>query len=213
MTRAATALDGLYGKASALAGTVGGQDREQEAWSPLWAIEAARAALGGRIVLDPCGASAWELPEVQDPKRPGKVKRAALVGGWFADLTLTGPGGYTGPSPHGGTCVAISGLDGVWGAPTFFNPPYDALEAWLAAATRAAENGHPIVGLYPSRPRRAWWVEHSVGAARNGGSLVHLRYDVCFQGYKSAHPENMCLVSWNCRLPDLGGRETWRVGA
>lgn len=223
MTNALASFTGAKQAAAtrALAGNVGGQAREQEAWTPTWVLDAARAAFGGPIQLDPCGASAWELPEVLDRRKDGsvvmtshktprpKVKRAAVSGGWYADVTLTGEGGYQGPSPHGGVCMAVSGLspNGVWGADTFFNPEFDNLAAWLDRAQASAARGYRVVGLFPYRARRGWWV-----AGTRGAELVQLYYDVRFQGYASAHPENMVLVGWNCSIPSLGKRETarWR---
>jgi len=218
-------LKSLYGGAAALGGTVGGQDREQEAWSPTWFLEAAATALGGRIPLDPCGASAWALPAAPKRGRDGlpvlhtKGKRAgqpvlvrdAIEGGWFADLTLTGPGGFEGPSPHGGYVAAVDGRDGASWAQAggaYVNPEYADLDLWLEAMLACARTGCPVVGLFPVRSRRQWWAD---AVRAPGAELVCLRYDVVFQGYHAAHPENMCGVAWNCRLPPLGARETWRV--
>lgn len=71
VTRAANALDSLYGKKSALAGNVGAPNREQEVLTPDWIVDAAREALGGTIEFDPCASS--------DPLK------------WFAECNVTLP--------------------------------------------------------------------------------------------------------------------------
>jgi hypothetical protein len=206
---AGKSLDG----GAALGGTVGGQAREQEAWSPVWVLDAAREALGGRIVLDPCGASAWCLPEVCKVDKQGRrqVARAFVEGGWFADVTLTGLGGYAGHSPHGGWCAEADGLAVDWcqAGAVYVNPPYNVLGDWLAKILEAARAGCKVVALFPARPRRQWWCDATLKCPQ--AQTVFLSYDVRFQGYAQAHPENMCLVGWNCRIPLLGTRETWRT--
>lgn len=204
------ALHSLYGGAaarSALAGTVGGQAREQEAWTPDWVLDAVRGAFGGRIGLDPCGASEWELPPIRKPD--GKIVREAISGGWFADLTLR-LGGEDKRGPHGGLVLTVQdALKEDWtalGESIFQNPAYDALQPWLAKCVESAQGGAPVVHLGPVRPRRSWWWPLAAT-----GEIVWLNYDVRFRGYKQAHPENLCLISWNCTIPNLGKRENWRT--
>jgi hypothetical protein len=201
-----TALDSRYGKARALAGNVGVADREQEAWTPDWVLDAAREALGGRIGLDPCGASAWTLPEIRDAA--GRVKRAAQDGGgWFADVTLARTD-HAGVGPHGGLVIDCDALDTDWSdaGTVFQNPPYDSLDVWLVKLVETAALGVPCVHLGPVRPKRVWW-----WPLVSTGEIVWLNYDVRFRGYKQAHPENLCLVSFNCTIPPLGKRENWRT--
>jgi hypothetical protein len=195
----ANALHSLYGGATALAGNVGGQDRDQEAWTPDDILAIAGAALG-RIELDPCGASAWELAEVV---KAGKVKRKAVSGGWFADVTLS----HAEPqvSPHGGLVLRGDGLTTSWqGRRTFVNSPYDPLEPWLRKCASEAAQGTPIVSLGPVRPHRRWWLP-----LVRTGQIVFLNYDVRFKGWTQAVPFPLCLVAWNCTIP-VTQKETGR---
>jgi hypothetical protein len=64
---APNALHSLYGGAqaregSALAGNVGGQEREQEVCTPDWIVDVVRRTFGGEIALDPCAPSKPENP-------------------------------------------------------------------------------------------------------------------------------------------------------
>lgn len=199
---AATALDSLYGKASALSGNVGGQDREQEAWTPDWILRAAEASFGGPIQLDPCGASAYELP--------AHGKRGPITGGWFADVTLVKPGTHEGlvKSPHGGTVVCLDGKAQDWrqARSVFVNWPYDDTIAWLGKCAREGEAGAKIIGLGPFRPHRKWFP----GFVRGCTDVVSLNYRVMFQGHKDAFPAPLFLCSWNVGIVPLGDRETAR---
>lgn len=174
MTDEPNALHSLYGGASArkaLSGNVGGQEREQEVWTPDWIWDVARAALGGRIALDPCAAS---RPE-----------------GWRAAHNVTLPG---------------NGLAITWDpVGTYFNPPYADLEEWLAKAYLEGGRGAKIVGLFPCRPHRRWFLE-----CLRGSTLVFLHYKVVFVGHKNAFPAPLVLAAWNCTTPPLGERETGR---
>jgi hypothetical protein len=200
----ANALHSLYGGKDALAGNVGGQARDQEAWTPDDLLAAVRTALGGKIVLDVCGASRWSLPEVRDKR--GKVQRAAVPhGGWFADITIARDA-ETQVSPHGGLVLQADGLDVDWaGRPGFDNPPYNDLRRWLTKAAETGKTGTPHVHLGPVRTQRKWWLP----LARTG-EIVFLNYNVKFKGWKCAVPFPVCLIAWNCTIPDLGSKETGR---
>lgn len=172
-----TALKSLYGgKRKALAGTVGGQAREQEVWTPDWIIDAARTALGGTIDLDPCAAS---KPEAH-----------------FAKINITLP---------------MDSLTMQWAVPiargAYVNPPYAELEAWMKKCAHEADKGLKIVMLIPFRPHRKWF-----WPLLRAAEIVFLNYKVVFKGHKSAFPAALVMVSWNCRIPDLGERETHRIG-
>lgn len=93
--------------------------------------------------------------------------------------------------------LALEWLDG-----SYVNPPFVDLGAWLAKGAR----GRRVIVLCPFRPHRRWFFEACAGA-----QIVCLHYNVKFKGHKSAFPAPLCLISWNCVLPDLGVRETGRV--
>jgi hypothetical protein len=201
MSNPEAALASLYG-GKALAGNVGGQEREQEVWTPDWILAAASASMGG-IQLDPCGASRFDS-EVVHVKKKGKV--VPITGGWFADVTLVKPGTHEGlvQSPHGGTVVCLDGLAQDWSQArsVFVNPPYDALEVWLNKCKGA---NTPVVALVPVRTHRPWFC-----AAARGALVVTLTYRVIFKGHLDAFPAPLALVCWNVDLVDLGERETGR---
>lgn len=58
------------------------------------------------------------------------------------------------PCPLAGT---VNGLLRPWLSPTWLNPPYSAIPAWLSAARRHQENGNLIVALLPSRTDTRWF--------------------------------------------------------
>lgn len=201
------ALHSLYGgkqARNALSGNVGGQARKQEVWTPEWILAAARQAMGG-IQLDPCGATAYESEVRVGPKvNP-------ITGGWFADITLVQPGACEGlqTSPHGGTLVSLDGKSQDWSQAksTFVNPEFADLEAWLTHASLCGQRGGRTTFLSPVRTHRRWWLPT---IRSTGGEIVFLDYRVKFKGHESAFPAPLCLITWNCRLPDLGARETGR---
>ena len=206
------ALKSLFGDQNALAGNVGGQRRVQETWTPDWVIDAASQAMGG-IQLDPCGASSYdsEVTVVHKRLNGERVTRVnPTTGGWFADITLTRPGAFEGlaQSPHGGTVISKDSYPEDWtqARSVYLNPEFAELEKWL---TKAAETGRhtQVIALSPVRTHRSWWFPT---IQRSGGAIVYLSYNVKFKGHDFAFPAPLCLISWNCTLPDLGARETWR---
>ena len=207
------ALSTLYAapgqSATALAGNVGGQEREQETWTPDTVIAVCRAAMGG-IQLDPCGASRYDSTVTlkATKNRPQKVN--PITGGWFADVTLVKPGTFEGlvKSPHGGTVVCLDGKTQDWSQAksTFVNPPFDDLEAWMRlAALHGAKS--PVCLLGPFRPHRRWFTE----IARTCTNFVTLWYSLRFKGHSDACPFPLFLASWSCEIPDMGTMETGRL--
>lgn len=203
-----SALATLYGAPdqsnTALAGNVGGQGREQEAWTPTWVIQAACRAFGGPIHLDPCGASSFASEVVH------KGKANPITGGWFAQVTLVKPGTHEGlvQAPHGGTVVCLDGLTQDWSQArsVFVNPPYDSLEAWLQKCAETAVHGTPIILLGPFRPHRKWFPR----LLDKAQDLVLLNYAVKFQGHLNSFPAPLFLASWNVGIPYLEERENGR---
>ncbi len=103
--------------------------------------------------------------------------------------------------------LPLDGLSLPWLDGTFVNPPFDSLRGWLEkAGMEARENNLRIVALFPWRPHRRW-----LWPPLQDSEIVFLHYAVKFVGHKSAFPAPLVLVSWNCRIPDLGARETARI--
>jgi hypothetical protein len=191
--RKTNALDSFTGKKKALGGTVGKpqDERQQEVWTPpeIWAV--VLEALGGVVHLDPCASS---RPE-----------------GWRAALNVTRPGVFDGLKQHGPlTGVSLDALAPAvdWDADNLYmNPPFNDLRAWLTKAVATAATGRPAIALVPVRPRRVWWCNLT-----RTGERVYLA-GVKFVGFDQAHPENMCLVGWNCTIPPMGALENERIAA
>lgn len=209
-----SALSTLYGSpdqsATALAGNVGGQAREQETWTPDWIVEVARQAMGG-IQLDPCGASNFDSYVTMKKTKHRTEKVNPITGGWFADVTLVKPGTHEGlvQSPHGGTVVCLDGLAQDWTAASsfFLNEPFDDLETWFRkAAFTCTSSKTKGVMIGPFRPHRVWFPE----LAKTCQDFVTLGYAVKFKGHLDACPFPLFLGSWNCAIPDLGNKETGR---
>lgn len=205
-----TALASLYG-GKPLAGNVGGQKREQEVWTPDNIVEIARSTMGS-IELDPCAASSFDGCVTNKVKRKGGTVYIDVptTGGWFADLSITAPGGEgLRKSPHGGTVVSADSLQIDWDArSTFVNEPFDDLETWLrkVVAEAAKATTRQIVMIGPFRTHRSWFP----GLIKTAASLVTLHYNVKFKGHLNAVPFPLFLASWNCVIPDLGSMETGR---
>lgn len=203
-----SALDTLYGR-RALAGNVGGLEREQETWTADWTTAAVREAFGGSIHLDPCGASSYDSEVILRETKNRPEIRNPTTGGWYADVTLVKPGTHEGlvQSPHGGTVVCLDGLAQDWTAArsVFLNPEFNNLRPWLEKAAATGDAGVPTILLGPVRPHRSWWP-----ALAFSGTVIYLNYNYKFKGHKDACPFPLCLIAWNCTVPDLGSRETWR---
>lgn len=193
-----------------LAGNVGGQWRVQEVRTPRWIIDAASEAMGGTIGLDPCAASdpaVWfaernmslceealvledELESIR--KRPETRARQKELTALLKPYYLGG---------------ALKVDWGDWRDGAYVNPPFGFLERWIPRCqSEATKLFRRVVGLWPVRTHRPWWMRGHVGA-----EIVTLRYDVIFEGHEHAFPAPMCLTSWNCRIPPLGERETGRI--
>jgi site-specific DNA-methyltransferase (adenine-specific) len=58
--------------------------------------------------------------------------------------------------------VADDGLAQSWhGETVFMNPPYSAVDEWMAKARQEGENGATVVALVPSRTDVGWFWEHA----------------------------------------------------
>jgi hypothetical protein len=101
---------------------------------------------------------------------------------------------------------ACDGLALEWLDRSYVNPPFADLGMWLEKAAIEGSRGHRVIVLCPFRPHRRWFLDSCAGA-----QIVCLHYAVKFKGHKSAFPAPLCLISWNCVLPDLGSRETGRI--
>jgi hypothetical protein len=195
------ALDSLYGKASALSGNVGGQDRKQEVHTRRSFLElAVFPALGGRPGYDPCAAT--------DPQH------------WFAAHNVT----LSSELQQLEACLPFADeaqkkqiskiLKDAYATPpperldlgsAYANPPFKTLRPWMSwCQNRGREKA--TIGHWPVRIGNPWWIELC-----KGGEIVFLSARYGFEGYKAAHPEDCCLVAWGCTIPDLGSLEVWRV--
>lgn len=98
-----------------------------------------------------------------------------------------------------------------WSVPTvqgaYVNPPYAELRTWMEKCAHEAGKGLRIVMLIPFRPHRQWF-----WPLLRDAEIVFLNYNVVFKGHKHTFPAALVMVSWNCRVPDLGDRETHRIG-
>lgn len=99
--------------------------------TPPEVVDLVRAALRGRIDLDPC------------------ANREALAGGLIGEKrNIFGP-------------PDASGLEEPWSGRVFVNPPFDELGAWAAKCRREHElHGCEVVLLMPARTDTAYWHEH-----------------------------------------------------
>lgn len=202
------ALQANYGAKAALTGNVGAQDRAQEVLTPDYLVEAARLALGGVIMLDPCATlntahhvavCNWhlnetvylleaELKQLRGKDEHTKDRRKEL-NKELKQRYLTGPGL---------TCNWLA-------AETFVNHPYKYSKEWMEKIVQEAQVGARVVNLCPVRPWRSWWVR----CARMADECVWLA-PVAFKGHKQPAPMPMCMLTYGCRLPNLGKMETGR---
>ena len=146
-------------------------------------------------------------------------EQEVLTPDWILDVVREVFGGVIvldpcAPTHHdvialGNYTEADNGLVLPWTDGTYFNPPFADLQAWLEKASTEARPSAPrgprTIGLFPFRPHRRWF-----HAPLRGAEVVFLNYNVKFKGHKNAFPAPLVLASWNCRLPDLGERETDR---
>lgn len=89
-----------------------------------------------------------------------------------------------------------------YGNSVYVNPPYKYLKKWLL---KCSQTPMKIVALVPVRVHRKWFNELTKDA-----EIVFLDGNFKFKGYKDTYPVPLCLVSWNCKIPSLGTRETNR---
>jgi hypothetical protein len=200
------ALHSLYGgkdARNALAGHVGGQSRTQEVWTPGDILAAVADAFGGPIRWDPCAATdpSVRFAEVNATLSEEGQKLESLLP--FADKAQTKALKKL-IKPH----YLAGSLAREWPpGDTFVNPPYGTgfLERWIRRCFVEAQAGRRIVGLWPVRTHRKWWVRDTAGA-----EIVFLNYKVVFRGHKNAFPAPLCLTCWNVQLGPLGSKETGR---
>lgn len=88
---------------------------------------------------------------------------------------------------------ADDGLREPWVERTFANVPFGELGTWLGKAAREAETFVEIMVLGPVRPHRDW-------AGLGLWDRVCLLRPVVFVGFKSAHPEPLCIRYAGTRL-------------
>lgn len=148
-------------------------ERPQEVYTPQ-AIRDFLVGMWGSIRLDPCSG-------------PGSILNTERAyQGYQVD---------TGRVKKSGQPIltwAGEGLTSPWTDCTYFNPPYDSLEDWLAKAVEEAANGYEIVGLVPVRSHRKWWRSAVLGNADAVGWLG----PVTFIGYDQSFPAPLALVYW-----------------
>lgn len=148
-------------------------DRPQEVYTPA-EIRDLLVKLWGAIRLDPCaGPDSILAPErayYGEQVDTGRRKKNGQP-----ILEWTGPG-----------------LTSPWCDGTYFNPPYNALEDWLAKAVEEAGLGYEIAGLVPVRTHRAWFR----AAVLDRADAVCWLNPVTFLGYDQSFPAPLVLVYW-----------------
>lgn len=205
----ANAVHSLYGGAvkrrRALAGNVGGQVRTQEVLTPESILDAAiRPAFGGVIEVDPCASS--------NPDEWFATKQNVSLCAEALDLELqlactTDKDRRKELTRLLKPYYLAGSLKAQWTeGTTFVNPPFGWLKQWLARCAFESTTGRPLIGLWPLRPHRDWWVRGHAGA-----DVVFLNYDVKFKGHATAFPAPLVLAAWNCRIPSLGKMENGRI--
>lgn len=103
------------------------------------------------------------------------------------------------------------GLVRHWERPSYSNPPWRYLFAWLMhARIEAARTGLPTILLGPLRPHRTTFC-----SLLDGRELVLLKA-VPFEGHANTHPYPVFVAAWNLTLPRLPlelGRATMRAAS
>lgn len=98
-----------------------------------------------------------------------------------------------------GLLRAWRGFDSAYaGGLVYVNPPYNNLEAWLAKCMDAGDWGAKIIALIPVRTQRVWWQ-----AAFRDAKEVRACRPFAFEGHAQAFPAPLCMMSWNCVIPDI----------
>lgn len=180
-----TALASLYGgkvarqrrEGKALAGNVGGQEREQTVLTPRWFLDELIRRAGMPIALDPCTT----------PENPTQAKahcsNTEMIGGM--------------PSPFdNGLIMSWHDTAKHLGGFVYVNPPYADLQTWLRKCAAEAELGAQIYALVPWRSNRDWFCAH----LRSGATATTIA-PIAFVGSKSGFPAPLCVLSWNLPAP------------
>ena len=125
-----------YGKAKALSGMVGGQEREQTVLTPDWLLDAIREV--APIALDPCTT----------PENPCGAHE-------FITEAEKKPGC--------GDCWSWRIRNAPYAGLTYVNPPYGNLKPWMGRCWDEAEDKALVYLLCPVRPQRRWFNEYTKG--------------------------------------------------
>jgi hypothetical protein len=90
------------------------------------------------------------------------------------------------------------GLKKRWELPSYANPPWSDLGAWLLhARLEAARTGLPSIVLGPWRSHRNLFL-----STLDGCDVVFLKA-LAFGGFRNTHPTPCFVASWNVALPRL----------
>lgn len=97
------------------------------------------------------------------------------------------------PCPPGGVnnVQVWNGLTGEWKQNNYVNPPYNKIKLWLAKAAEEQEKGKTSVFLIPFRIYTRYFGNY----VQNISFVECLTKGVCFQGYKSAIPHPMSIIT------------------
>ncbi len=127
---------------------------------------------------------------------------ATLIQGWGS--IILDPCAEAAPSidaAHHYIWPERDGLALPWTDPTYANPPYKYLRAWLEKARDESVSGFRIALLAPVRTHR-WWYRSVV---RTCQAVIDLN-PLTFKGYNQSFPAPLVLLCWNWTPT----RELWK---
>lgn len=160
MARTANAIDGFS--------TGKRQGREQEIFTPRVIVDVLHEVWPEGIALDPCA---------------GRGSLIAAATNYYG-RRVHAPTEKT-PDRH---VWRGQGLVLPWKRRTYWNPPFDNLEAWMEKAYAESLKFPEQVGMVPVRPRRDWWRDH----AERFDAIAWLDA-LAFHGYEHQFPESLIL--------------------